>query len=161
MRKIFALAERTPAVYTTEADKQTAIIPGLTHEQRHQVNACLSVNEVSVKNRVVSYRRRDIETAQLLGIFPLDLPEETLETKAFIIQLSAEFRDQLRNQQHGAMTPTSTAQTGRIFAEKWSPVTNFAASSADRREQSKRCMSTTLFLSEIFRTELKRTRWKI
>jgi len=68
-------------------------------------NADLSAAEVTVTTQVIGYKKRDIETNQILGSYPLDLPQEKLETKAFILNLSDQFREELRINSHWTNDP--------------------------------------------------------
>ena len=94
----FALAYRIETEYTTEADKKTSLQTEKHLLERSIANADLTASQVLVTNQVVSYKKRHIETVQILGIYPLDLPEETLSTNAFIICLKPEFIETLKSE---------------------------------------------------------------
>lgn len=93
-----ALAENIVPSYITEALKNTAITVNQILEQRQVPDGEIHVAEITVQNQVTGFQKRDIETGQLLGIFPLDLPVETLETKAFIVRLSVTLKQALEQQ---------------------------------------------------------------
>ena len=91
-----AFARKITAEYTTEAEKTTSIQTQAVLAEKSITHAALSAAEVTVTSQVIGYKKRDIETTQILGIYPLDLPEEKLQTKAFIIRVNNDFRDSLR-----------------------------------------------------------------
>ena len=100
-----AFARPIPAEYTTEADKKTTILTKNVLMKNSVQNADLSAAEVTVTTQVIGYKKRDIETNQILGSYPLDLPQEKLETKAFILNLSDQFREELRINSHWTNDP--------------------------------------------------------
>ncbi|NMA12779.1 MAG: DEAD/DEAH box helicase [Chloroflexi bacterium] len=93
-----ALAENIVPSYTTDALKNTTITVNQIIEQRQVPNGKIYIAEITVQNQVTGFQKRDIETGQLLGIFPLDLPVESLETKAFIVRLSETLKKSLEEQ---------------------------------------------------------------
>lgn len=84
------------ANYSTEAQEQTKISVNEILSTREEPGAEIFTAAVTVRSQVVSYKKIDNETHQTLEINPLDLPEEILETTAFVLVLKEEFRDQLR-----------------------------------------------------------------
>ena len=76
-----AVMARTDVDYSTSAREQTSIT--IAGERRHQVwgQARLSVGEVQVTHRVVSYLKRR-PSGEVIGEEPLDLPERVLRTTA-------------------------------------------------------------------------------
>lgn len=92
----YALAVPTVPTYLTKAEKKLQIDVKETERETPFPNGKTMIGDVSVTSQVVSYKKTDLESGEPLGVFPLDLPAETLETKSFILTLSAEFRDSLR-----------------------------------------------------------------
>lgn len=93
----YALAVPIVPTYTTKAEKKLQIDVKETEREQSFTNGKTMIGDVSVASQVVSYKKTDIESGEPLGVYPLTLPVETLETKAFILTLSAEFRDTLRS----------------------------------------------------------------
>ena len=93
-----ALAERFEAFYTTEAQRQSEIDIDEVIMKSEKTFFDMIMADVTVHCRVVSYQKRDNDSHQVLETIPLDLPEETLKTKAFIIVLHEELREKLRAQ---------------------------------------------------------------
>ena len=91
-----ATAKRFIANYSTEAQKQTKITVNEILTSREYTGADIHIADVTVHSQVVSYKKIDNETRQTLEITPLDLPEEELTTKAFVIVLKESVRDELR-----------------------------------------------------------------
>lgn len=91
-----ATAKRCVVSYSTEAQKESHIAVNSVLTRTDAGGADILTADVTVRTQVVSYKKTDNETHQALGVFPLDLPEETLETRAFIIVLKEELREELR-----------------------------------------------------------------
>ena len=83
--------------YSTEAQKESHITVTSILSRTETQGANLYTADVTVKSRVISYKKTDNQTRQSLGIYPLDLPEETLETTSFIFVIKETLRDQLRD----------------------------------------------------------------
>ena len=92
-----ASAKRCVVNYSTEAQQESHITVNSILTTAEERGADILTADVTVKTRVVSYKKIDSESHQALGIYPLDLPEEILETRAFIIVLKEELRDRLRD----------------------------------------------------------------
>jgi DEAD/DEAH box helicase domain-containing protein len=90
-----ALAEKFNTWYTTDAIRNCQVTPGKIIESRDGIHATIYVAEVTVTDQVTGYRKRDIETYQILDQCPLSLPEEKLDTKSFLIVLKKEFQEYL------------------------------------------------------------------
>lgn len=88
------------ASYTTEAQKESHITVNEFLIEKEQPGAQILTAEVTVKTQVVSYKKIDNDTRQTLEILPLDLPEENLETKAFVIVIKDSLREELRSSLH-------------------------------------------------------------
>lgn len=91
-----ASAKRCVVNYSTEAQKESHIMVNDILSSKDTRKAEILTASVTVKTQVVSYKKIDNETHQTLEINPLDMPEETLETNAFVIVLKESFRDELR-----------------------------------------------------------------
>ncbi len=91
-----ALAKRIDTFYTTEAVKECTITPTEIHQTVSRSNCDIMTADVTVTSKVTAYKKIDKESFQVLDLVPLDLPQETLETKAFIIVLKTEFQEDLR-----------------------------------------------------------------
>ncbi len=91
-----AYAVQAELPYTTEAQKESHIITEhiLTTESRP--NADIHTAEVTVTAKVVSFKRITNGNRRVLDVTPLDLPEETLQTTAFVIVLKEQLREELR-----------------------------------------------------------------
>ena len=92
-----AAAKRCVVSYSTEAQKESHISVNTVLTSAEERGADILTADVTVRTQVVSYKKTDNETRQALEILPLELPEETLETKAFIIVLKEDLRDRLRD----------------------------------------------------------------
>lgn len=92
-----ALAVPTVPTYLTQADQQRRISVNETERERETVNGKTLIGSVTVTTQVVGYKKTDIETGESLGVFPLELPANSIDTKAFILILSSAFRDRLRD----------------------------------------------------------------
>lgn len=91
-----ASAKRCTVSYSTEAQKESHITVNSVQAKTEADGAEILTADVTVRAQVVSFKKTDNETRQVLEITPLDLPEEILETKAFIIVLKEALRDELR-----------------------------------------------------------------
>lgn len=76
-----ALVETQPPDYSTQARTVTEVTLVESERQADWGAAQVAFGTVDVSRQVVSFARRS-ETGQLLGEEPLDLPEQTLRTKA-------------------------------------------------------------------------------
>lgn len=92
-----AAAKRFSASYSTEAQKESHITVNEILTSVNTEKAEMITANVTVRSQVVSYKKIDNETRQTLEIIPLDMPEESLETNAFVIVLNEVFRDELRD----------------------------------------------------------------
>ena len=97
LQERIASAKRCTVPYSTEAQKQSHITVNSVLTSAEDSGADILTAEVTVRTQVVSYKKIDNESRQTLYITPLDLPEEVLETKAFVIVLKEALRDQLRD----------------------------------------------------------------
>ena len=77
-----ALAHPELVDHTTTANEVADYRILATHESVHWGDATLSLGEVEVTARVVGYERRRVDTGQVVGREPLDLPERVLRTRA-------------------------------------------------------------------------------
>ncbi|MHC1771176.1 MAG: DEAD/DEAH box helicase [Flexilinea sp.] len=93
-----AIADKYLSYYTTDAIRHSRIVMNETLQSAEKMNAEIMTADVTVTDQVTGYRKRDNETWQILEQLPLSLPEEILDTKAFIILLKDSFRDQLREE---------------------------------------------------------------
>ena len=100
-----AKAKQCSVNYSTEAQKESHITVNSIRSHTETEGADLYTADVTVKSRVVSYKKTDNETRQSLGIYPLDLPEESLETSSFIFVIKEAFRDQLRDSMNWTSDP--------------------------------------------------------
>ncbi len=91
-----AHAQRCTVSYSTEAQKESHITVNSVLTQTTEPGADIITAEVTVRTQVVSYKKTDNESRQVLEICPLELPEEVLETQAFIVVLHEDLRDRLR-----------------------------------------------------------------
>ncbi len=91
-----AYAEKAELPYTTEAQKECHIDVDNILTTENRPNADIHTAEVTVTTKVVSFKRIANDNHQELDITPLDLPEETLQTTAFVIVLKEELREKLR-----------------------------------------------------------------
>ena len=91
-----AYAKRAVVNYSTEAQSESHITVTRILSAKDEPGCDVIIADVTVKTRVVSYKKTDNESHQVLEVNPLDMPEETLETKASIIVLKEELRDRLR-----------------------------------------------------------------
>lgn len=92
-----ASAKRFIAPYSTQAQKQSHISVNEILSSAEKGESDVHTANVTVKTQVVSYKKTDNETHRTLEIIPLEMPEEVLETKAFIIVLKESFRNELRD----------------------------------------------------------------
>lgn len=92
-----ARAKRYIANYSTEAQTESHITVSNVLSSIEKIGADVHITDVTVKSRVVSYKKTDSETHRILEVLPLDMPEEILETKAFTIVLKENFRNELRD----------------------------------------------------------------
>ena len=93
-----AYAEKFNTWYTTDAIRNCQIAPGKILESRDCIHTTIFVAEVTVTDQVTGYRKRDMETYQILDQCPLSLPEEKLDTKSFLIVLKKEFQEYLEHE---------------------------------------------------------------
>src|SRR5690606_25406582 len=77
-----ALVHAESPDWSTHARDTTALSVRQVRAHRDAGPVGLYLGEVDVTNRVVSYQRRRIGTGEVLGTFPLDLPERQLRTVA-------------------------------------------------------------------------------
>ncbi len=91
-----AAAKRCVVSYSTEAQKESHIAIDQILSDTEDSGADIITADVTVRTRVVSFKRIDNESGRTLDITPLDLPEEELQTKAFAIVLKDSLRDLLR-----------------------------------------------------------------
>ncbi len=91
-----AYAKRCTVNYSTEAQKESRIIVNELQTSAEYPGADIHTADVTVHTQVVSYKKIDNETRQALEINPLDLPEEILQTKAFVLVLKESLREQLK-----------------------------------------------------------------
>ena len=91
-----ASAKRCTVSYSTEAQKESHIQIDQILSTVEDSGADILTADVTVRSRVVSFKRIDNETRQTLDLTPLDMPEEELETKAFAIVLKESLRGRLR-----------------------------------------------------------------
>lgn len=77
-----ALVHPESPPWTTYARDTTALSVRSVRAYRDAGPVGLFLGEVEVTNRVVSYQRRRLGTGEVLGTFPLDLPERQLRTVA-------------------------------------------------------------------------------
>ena len=68
--------------YVTSARELTDIRVGAEHRRCDWGEAAISFGDVLVTRQVVSFTRRNAETGQPIGEYPLDLPSRTLRTRA-------------------------------------------------------------------------------
>lgn len=92
-----ALAIPTVPTYTTQAVSNITLLVNERLDETTLPNGMTCIADVTVTSQVTAYRKYDIETYELLGLMPLDLPSETLETKAFVFVISDAFRNTLRD----------------------------------------------------------------
>lgn len=92
-----AFAVPTHPTYTTEAQRTHEITVNSAEHECLYKNGKTLIGQVTVTSQVISYKKIDIETGQPLGVFPLDLPNDAIDTKAFILVLSEAFRNTLRD----------------------------------------------------------------
>lgn len=92
-----AYAIPTRPTYTTSAQRTHEITVNSSERERLCENGKTLIGQVTATSQVVSYKKTDIETGLPLGVFPLDLPADAIDTKAFILVLSDAFRNQLRD----------------------------------------------------------------
>lgn len=92
-----AFAVATRPTYTTEAQRTNEIVVNAAEREREYENGKTLIGQVTVTSQVVSYKKTDIETGLPLGVFPLELPKDAIDTKAFIFVLSDAFRNRLRD----------------------------------------------------------------
>ena len=97
LKSNIASARRFIASYSTEAQKQTKITVNEVLTTKDEPGAEILTAAITVHSQVISYKKIDNETRQTLEVNPLDLPEEILETKAYIMVLKDEFREDLRS----------------------------------------------------------------
>lgn len=91
-----ARAARCEVPYTTEALKTESITLNEILTSRELENASLLTADVTVHTQVTGYKKIDNDANRILETLPLDLPEETLDTAAFVIVLSEELQEKLR-----------------------------------------------------------------
>lgn len=91
-----AYVKRFTGNYSTEAQKESHISVNEIINSKELSGADIVTCSVTVKTQVVSYKKIDNETHQVLEVAPLEMPEEILETTACVIVLKNELRDQLR-----------------------------------------------------------------
>jgi DEAD/DEAH box helicase domain-containing protein len=77
-----ATVVRTDADYSTSAREVTDIVVVAEHRHRPLAGGRLAFGEVRVSSRVVSYLKRRQPGGEVIGEVPLDLPEQTLSTRA-------------------------------------------------------------------------------
>lgn len=97
LKSNIATARKCTVNYSTEAQKESHITVGSILRTQNKQGAEIHTAEVTVKTQVVSFKKTDNETHRVLEILPLDLPEEILETNAFIIVIKESLRDELRD----------------------------------------------------------------
>lgn len=91
-----AYAQKAELPYTTEAQKECHISADNILSTENRPNADIHTAEVTVTAKVVSFKRIANDNRRVLDITPLNLPEETLQTTAFVIVLKEELRTELR-----------------------------------------------------------------
>lgn len=109
-----AYAEKFKTWYTTDAIRNCQVFPKNIIESRECKNATMSVAEVTVTDQVIGYRKRDMETYQILDQCPLSLPENRLDTKSFVIVLKKEFRESL---ERASLWNNETNDYGKNWSE--------------------------------------------
>jgi DEAD/DEAH box helicase domain-containing protein len=77
-----ATVVRTDADYSTAAREVTDIVVVAEHRHRPLAGGRLAFGEVRVSSQVVSYLKRRHPGNEVIGEVPLDLPEQTLNTRA-------------------------------------------------------------------------------
>ena len=91
-----AYAKRCVVNYSTEAQKESHLSVNELLSTKNEPGSEIVTADVTVKTQVISYKKTDNETHQVLEINSLEMPEETLETKACVIVLKEELRTALR-----------------------------------------------------------------
>ncbi len=97
LQENIAHAKRCTVNYSTEAQSESHLSVNEVLDTKDEPGSEIITADVTVKTRVVSYKKTDNETRQVLEVNPLDMPEETLETKACAIVLKEELRTELRD----------------------------------------------------------------
>ncbi|MGO4258161.1 DEAD/DEAH box helicase [Marmoricola sp. RAF53] len=77
-----AVVARADVDYSTSAREITDITVVAEREHETWGRARLSLGSVRVSHQVVSYLKRKVPSGEVIGEYPLDLPERTLETTA-------------------------------------------------------------------------------
>lgn len=97
LQENIAHAKRCTVNYSTEAQSESHLTVNEILAAKEEPGSEIITADVTVKSRVVSYKKTDNETRQVLEVNPLDMPEETLETKACAIVLKEELCSELRD----------------------------------------------------------------
>ena len=97
LQENIAYAKRCTVNYSTEAQSESHLTVNEILDTKEEPGSEIITADVTVKSRVVSYKKTDNETRQVLEVNPLDMPEEILETKACAIVLKEELRSELRD----------------------------------------------------------------
>ncbi|MFB6084097.1 MAG: DEAD/DEAH box helicase [Halorientalis sp.] len=91
---------------TVEADRAERPMPG-------REDSTLRLADVTMRKRITGYERRDGSSGEPLGRFGLDLPETTLETRAFYVTVPEPVERAMRER---AAERSETADTDEAFA---------------------------------------------
>src|SRR6185437_11892378 len=90
-----ALVEPGDPGFVTSARQLTDIRIAQEHRHADWGDAVMHFGDVLVTRQVVSFTRRNSETGQRMGEFPLELPSRTLRTRAVWWTISPMQRDAL------------------------------------------------------------------
>ncbi|WP_190394834.1 DEAD/DEAH box helicase [Nocardiopsis deserti] len=110
-----ALVHPAEPPYSTWARDTTDItVRSVLRQEEWPSGATVYFGEVQVVRQVVGFLRRDVRTGSVLGEWPLDLPERTLDTRAVWWTLPAEGEERLRREDVGLLGAAHAAEHAAI-----------------------------------------------
>ena len=84
--------------YITEPSVEVSIEVKTNYFVKQRNGYSYHFDELEVIEKVKGYKKIDLESLEILGIFDLDLPEINLVTKGLVINLNENFVDELNNE---------------------------------------------------------------
>lgn len=94
------------------SEKQTEILEILS--AKTTFNISVSFGRLRVRERVTGYQKRNIHTHKLIATFPLDLPEQIIETEGVWIDIPAEIVAEMEKEKRHFMGAIHALEHGMI-----------------------------------------------